>query len=138
MKRYICSYSYLFCVCGYFNSYNEEKEFWIPNISIENTKNISLDIFVLIPKIQGLEMLGNYRPISLCNAIYKIVTKIVVARLRSYLDKLISPLQRALVLGRKGIDNAIIMQEIIHTLSKKSGGGGGVCGIKNWFAEGMW
>lgn len=75
-------------------------------------------------------MLGNYRPISLCNAIYKIVTKIVVARLRSYLDKLICPLQRALVLGRKGIDNAIIMQEIIHTLSKKSGGGG-VCGIKN-------
>ena len=80
------------CVCGYFNSYNEEKEFWIPNISIENTKNISLDIFVLIPKIQGPKMLGNYRPISLCNAIYKIVTKIVVARLRSYLDKLISPL----------------------------------------------
>lgn len=75
-------------------------------------------------------MLGNYRPISLCNAIYKIVTKIVVARLRSYLDKLISPLQTTLVLGRKGIDNAIIMQEIIHTLSKKSGGGG-VCGIKN-------
>ena len=74
-------------------------------------------------------MLGNYRPISLCNAIYKIVTKILVARLRSYLDKLISPLQRALVLGRKGIDNAIIMQEIIHTLSKKRGGG--VCGIKN-------
>lgn len=35
----------------------------------------------LIPKIQGLETLGNYRPISLCNTVYKIVTKVIVARL---------------------------------------------------------
>ena len=58
------------------------------------------------------------------------MTKIVAARLRSYLDKLISPLQTTLVLGRKGIDNAIIMQEIIHTLSKKSWGGGGYVALK--------
>ena len=49
------------------------------------------------------------------------MTRIVVARLRSYFDKLISPLQAAFVLGRKCIDTAIIMQEIIHTLSKKRG-----------------
>ena len=72
-----------------------------------------------IPKIQGLETLGNYRPISLCNTIYKVVTKIIVARLRPHLEKIISPLQTAFVPGRKGIDNAIIVQEIIHTLSKK-------------------
>ena len=75
----------------------------------------------LIPKIQGPETLGNYRPISLCNTGYKIVTKIIVARLRPYLDKLISPLQAAFVPGRKGVDNAIIAQEVIHTLSKKRG-----------------
>lgn len=72
-----------------------------------------------IPKIQGLETLGNYRLISLCNTIYKVVTKIIVARLRPHLEKIISPLQTAFVPGRKGIDNAIIVQEIIHTLSKK-------------------
>ncbi|XP_050258784.1 uncharacterized protein LOC126703748 [Quercus robur] len=76
---------------------------------------------VLIPKIQGPETLGNYRPISLCNTTYKIVTKILVARLRPYLGNLISPLQSAFVLGRKGIDNAIIVQELIHTISKKNG-----------------
>ena len=54
---------------------------------------------VLIPKIQGLETLGNYRPISLCNTTYKIVTKIIVARLRPYLGNLISPLQFAFVPG---------------------------------------
>ncbi|XP_075640270.1 uncharacterized protein LOC142612022 [Castanea sativa] len=59
-------------------------------------------------EIQGPKTLGNYRPISLCNTVYKMVTKIIVARLRPFLDKLISPLQMAFVLGRKGIDNVII------------------------------
>ena len=44
----------------------------------------------LIPKIQGPKTLGNYRPISLCNIVYKVITKVIVARLRLYLDRLIS------------------------------------------------
>ena len=81
-----------------------------------NTTHIAL-----IPKIQGLETLSNYWPISLCNTVYKIVSKIIVARLRPYLDKLISPCQSAFIPGRKGIDNAIIAQEVIHSLNKKKG-----------------
>ena len=79
---------------------------------------------VLIPKIQGLETLGNYKPISLCNTVYKIVTKIIVACLRPYLEKLVSPLQTAFVLGRKGIDNTVIVQELLNSISKKKGGTG--------------
>ena len=78
-------------------------------------------LIALIPKIQGPETLGNYRPISLCNSVYKLVTKIIVTRLRTYLEKLISPLQTAFVPGRKGIDNAIIAQEVIHTIGRKRG-----------------
>ena len=78
----------------------------------------------LIPKIQGPETLGNYRPISLCNTVYKVLTKIIVARLRPFLGKLISPLQTAFVPGRKGMDNVIIAQEIIHSLSRKKGNTG--------------
>ena len=76
---------------------------------------------VLIPKIAGPESLGNYSPISLCNTVYKTITKILVARIRPYLDKLVSPLQSAFVLGRRCVDNAIVVQEIIHTLSMKKG-----------------
>lgn len=75
----------------------------------------------LIPKIHGPETIGNYRPISLCNTVYKMITKIIVARLRPMLDKLVSPVQSAFVPGRKGVDNAIIVQEIIHSISKKKG-----------------
>jgi len=46
----------------------------------------------LIPKIPRPETLNNYRPISLCNTVYKIVSKILVAWLRPLLGKLISPL----------------------------------------------
>ena len=72
-------------------------------------------------KIQGLETIGNYRPISLCNAVYKIVSKIIVGRIRPFLDQLISPCQAALVPGRRGVDDAIIVQEIIHTMGKARG-----------------
>ena len=85
-------------------------------------EHLNKTLIALIPKIQGPETLGNYRrPISLCNTVYKVVTKIIVARLRPFLDKLISPLQTAFVPGRKGVDNVIIAQEIIHSLGKKKG-----------------
>ena len=54
-------------------------------------KSLNCTHIALIPKIQGPKILGNYRPISLCNTVYKVITKIIVARLRPYLDKLISP-----------------------------------------------
>ena len=78
----------------------------------------------LIPKIHGPKTIGNYHPISLCNTVYKIITKIIVARIRLLLDKLVSPIQSAFVPGREGVDNAIIVQELIHTISRKRGGVG--------------
>ncbi|KAK9985511.1 hypothetical protein SO802_030462 [Lithocarpus litseifolius] len=75
----------------------------------------------IIPKVLEPETIGNYRPISLCNTVYKIITKIIVARLRPILGELISPFQTAFVPGRRGTDNAIIVQELIHTISKKNG-----------------
>ena len=72
-------------------------------------KYLNKTLIALIPKIQGPETLGNYRPISLCNTIYKVISKIIIAQIRPFLDKLVSPLQTTFVLGRKGIDNAIIV-----------------------------
>ena len=52
---------------------------------------------------------------------YKIITKITVAKIRLMLDKIVSSVQSNFVPGRKGVNNAIIVQEIIHTISKKKG-----------------
>ena len=51
--------------------------------------------------------------------VYKVVTKIIVARLRPLLSKLVSPLQTAFVQGRKGTDKVVIMQELVYTISRK-------------------
>ena len=78
-------------------------------------------LITLILKCRSPESLSNYRPISLCNTTYKIVTKIIVNWIRPFLSELVSPLQATFVPGRKGLDNAIIVQELIHTMSKKKG-----------------
>lgn len=51
--------------------------------------NLNQTHTALIPKIKGLESIGNFRSISLGNFVYKIITKIIVARIRPLLDKLI-------------------------------------------------
>ena len=85
------------------------------------SKFLNSTLISLIPKIPSLETLSNYYPISLCNMVYKIVLKVIVARLRPLLDQVISPLQTAFISGRRGTDNAILVQELIHFVSRKKG-----------------
>ena len=54
----------------------------------------------LIPKVQGPKLLNNYRLISLCNSVYKIITKVIVARLRPHLDQVVNLLQTTFVPNR--------------------------------------
>lgn len=84
---------------------------------------ISTTLIALIPKVDTPKAFKDFRPISLCNTIYKILTKVLVQRIRPILCKLIGPYQSSFLPGRGTTDNAIVLQEIVHSMrkSKKKG-----------------
>uniref|UniRef100_A0A2N9HJ77 Reverse transcriptase domain-containing protein n=1 Tax=Fagus sylvatica TaxID=28930 RepID=A0A2N9HJ77_FAGSY len=84
-------------------------------------KYLNKTLISLIPKCLGPETLSQFRPISLCNTVYKIVTKIIVYWLRPIIGNLVSPFQVAFVPGRRGLDNVVIAQELIHSIHRKKG-----------------
>lgn len=65
-------------------------------------------LITLIPRCQNPKTLSNFRPISLSNSVYKIVSKIIVGRIKPMLNRLIAPVQSAYVPGRKSVDNVLI------------------------------
>lgn len=71
---------------------------------------------VLIPKEAKSCNIRGFRPLSLCNVSYKLVSKVIVNRLKLLKKELISPCQASFVPGRQGLDNAVICQEFVHTL----------------------
>jgi hypothetical protein len=75
-------------------------------------------VIVLIPKGNIPERLEDYRPISLCNVVYMIISKCLVNRLRPFLDDLISETQSAFVPGRLITDNAVIAFESFHKIQR--------------------
>ncbi|KAF7811880.1 reverse transcriptase [Senna tora] len=75
----------------------------------------------LIPKIQCPSSIKNFRPISLCTTIYKIVSKILVKRLKPIISSAISFNQGAFNPGRKPTDNVVIAQDLVFRFQKKRG-----------------
>jgi len=76
--------------------------------------NINFNMIVLIPKVPGARTMGDYRPITLANFQFKIVTKTVADRLACITSRIISIEQRGFAPDRNISDCVIIASENIN------------------------
>ena len=84
----------------------------------------------LIPKIGKLRKVTEFRPISLCNVIYRIVTKTIANHLKHILHNVISPTQSAFIPNRLITDNIIIKYECLHKIRHSKGKRNGLVALK--------
>lgn len=77
-------------------------------------KDFNATIIALVPKNLEACVLSDYRPISCCNVIYKVISKIVANMIKSLISDCISPNQSAFLKGRALGDNVLLASEHIR------------------------
>ena len=87
-----------------------------------NIDSLNETCIMLIPKCSHPKQMGDFRPISLCTVLYKIISKMMANRLRTFLSDIISTHQNAFVPGRLITDNVMIALEIFHGMKRRSEG----------------
>ncbi|XP_074302417.1 uncharacterized protein LOC141633971 [Silene latifolia] len=103
-------------------------------LSILNTGNVPKELnrtsVVLIPKTNCPETVRDYRPISLCNVIMKIVTKCISNRMKTYMPHLVGEYQNGFIPGQSISDNILLSHELFHHITRKSMGKNGLMALK--------
>lgn len=93
-------------------------------------RNLNCTHVTLIPKVKKPKHMTHLRPISLCNVLYKIGSKVLANRLKPLLHGVISPYQSAFVPGRLISDNSLVAFEIAHFLKRRREGKVGFGALK--------
>lgn len=82
--------------------------------------DIAKSNLILIPKVKDPCQVGDYRPISVCNVLYKVISKILTSRLKPYIAGCISTSQSAFVPGREISESVILLREVLHSFKSSS------------------
>eukprot|EP00253_Pinus_taeda_P020087 PITA_20087 len=80
---------------------------------------INSTFIALIPKFDTPKSFDDYRPISLCNCLYKIISKTIANRLRPILSRSITPQQFTFLKSRQIHEAIGLAQEAIHSIWSK-------------------
>ncbi|CAA7040466.1 unnamed protein product [Microthlaspi erraticum] len=78
-------------------------------------------ILTLVPKFPGASKISDFKPISCLNTLYKVVSKLLVSRLKPLLPSLILPNQTAFIKDRLLVENTVLAGEIVNGYHKSKG-----------------
>lgn len=95
-----------------------------PNI-LNNATNVAL-----IPKVKSLTLVSEFRPVGVCNVIYKLVSKVLANKLKLLLPEVILVNQGVFILSRLITDNALVALELFHTMHERNKGSKGAIAMK--------
>lgn len=92
-------------------------------------KEINSTYIALIPKVQNPIHVTEFRPISLYNVMYKLISKTLANRLKIILPQIISQNQSAFIPGRLITNNILVAYETLHTMHARMWGKEGYMAI---------
>jgi hypothetical protein len=78
--------------------------------------SINYTLIALISKLPNPSRVIEFRPISLCNVLYTIVSKVLANRLKFVLPSIVSSNQSAFRPGRLISDNILVAYETLHSM----------------------
>lgn len=82
-------------------------------------RGINCTAVALIPKVKNPSHVKDYRPITCCTTLYKIITKVLISRIKKVIGGLIGDSQSAFIEGRSITDNIIFTHELFKGYNRK-------------------
>lgn len=90
-----------------FEAYNESFR------DCKMNKTLNCTAITLIPKVANPSNVVQYKPISCCNVLYKVICKMLSVRLQRVIPNVVSLAQTGFIPERKILDNVLLATELI-------------------------
>ena len=74
----------------------------------------------LIPKVKSLDKVSDFQSIALCNILYKLISKVLVNRLKKIMPLIIFESQSAFQVDKAILDNILVTFEILHHMKQRN------------------
>ena len=81
-------------------------------------RQLNATVIALVPKSPGVAKLSDFRPISLCNTVYKVISKILSERLKCITPLAVQRNQVGFVKGRQLCENILLAAELVDDFNK--------------------